>query len=248
MQAKPRLPDIDESEAREFLELLQGAPFSAPYAGQVIDWIIRDNTAHSPSHGADVAPTARAVAALWRYAAGRDLGAGEIGERVRDVAHAMSLVRDEHYAADPGRRCARTIRRCSVRKLCVAVGRRRSLAGPGRTIVISRDAHGHTLYRPVSHSEPAGTDREMLRREVLAVLAPHVHLADLRSFQGSGVLVESQQGTVEVTWWSPDLEADTSLHHPAWSTGGVRLLCSALLRGEGMTVTVQPDGALTVAQ
>ncbi|MEU2354512.1 hypothetical protein ABZ599_16345 [Streptomyces misionensis] len=97
MQTEPRLPVTDESEAREFLELLEGAPFSAPDTGQVIDWPIRDSTVHAP----DTSPAARAVAALWCYAAGHDLGAGESAERVRDVAHAMSLVADEQYAADP---------------------------------------------------------------------------------------------------------------------------------------------------
>ncbi|GHG22658.1 hypothetical protein ACFFSH_28975 [Streptomyces filamentosus] len=144
MQTEPRLPVTDESEALEFLELLEGAPFSAPYTGQVIDWLIRDSTVHAP----DTSPAARAVAALWRYAAGRDLGAGEIAERVRDVMHAMSLVADEHYAADPSPRRHRPVHGRSVRKLCVAAGRRRSLAGPGRTVVIAQGAHGHTVYRP----------------------------------------------------------------------------------------------------
>jgi hypothetical protein len=35
MQTEPRLSDTDEPEGREFLELLQDAPFSAPYAGRV---------------------------------------------------------------------------------------------------------------------------------------------------------------------------------------------------------------------
>ncbi|MDX5563286.1 hypothetical protein PYK79_08430 [Streptomyces sp. ID05-04B] len=244
MQTEPRLPVTDESEALEFLELLEGAPFSAPYTGQVIDWLIRDSTVHAP----EASPAARAVAALCRYAAGHDLGAGEIAERVRDVAHAMSLVAEEHYAADPSPRRHRPVHGRSVRKLCVAAGRRRSLAGPGRTVVIAQGIHGHTVFRPVAPSMSPDGPGETLRREVLTVLAAHVHLADRRTFQGSGVLVESRHESVEVTWWSPDPEAGPGHHHPAWSTGGVRLLCSALLRGEGMKVTVQPNGALLVAR
>ncbi|MFC7992154.1 hypothetical protein ACFUV2_22870 [Streptomyces pilosus] len=244
MQTEPRLPATDESEAQEFLELLEGAPFTAPYTAQVIDWLIRDSTVHAP----DASPAARAVAALWRYAAGHDLGAGEIAERVRDVAHAMSLVADEHYAADPSPRRPRPVRGRSVRKLCVAAGRRRSMAGPGRTVVIAQGTHGHTVYRPVAPSASPDRAGETLRREVLTVLAAHVHLADRRTFQGSGVLVECRHESVEVTWWSPDLEAEPDHHHPAWSAGGVRLLCSALLRGEGMKATVQPNGALLVTR
>ncbi|MFJ6438208.1 hypothetical protein [Streptomyces sp. NPDC091416] len=244
MQSDPRLPDTDESEAREFLELLEGAPFSAPYTGQVIDWLIRDSTVHASG----MFSAARAVAALWHYAAGHDLGAGEIAERVRDVAHAMSLVADEHYAADSSPWRLPTVRGRSVRDFCVAAGRRRSLTGPGRTVVIARDAHEHTVYRPVTGPSSSEATAEALRHEVLTVLAPHVHLADRRSFQGSGVLVESLRERVEVTWWSPDEEARSDHQHPAWITGGVRLLCSALLRGEGMEAAVQPDGALLVSR
>lgn len=244
MRTEPRLPVTDESEAREFLELLEGAPFATPYTGQVIDWLIRDSTVQAP----DASPAARAVDALWRYAAGHDLGADEIAERVRDVAHAMSLVADEHYAADPSPRRYRPVHGRSVRKLCVAAGRRRSMARPGRTVVIAEDAYGHTVYRPVSPSASSDGAGKTLRREVLTVLAPHVHLADRRSFQGSGVLVECRYESVEVTWWSPDPEVERDHHHPAWSAGGVRLLCSALLRGDGMKVTVQPNGALLVTR
>jgi hypothetical protein len=252
MQTEPRLP---ETEALEFLELLKGAPFSAPYAGQVIDWLIRDSSAQPTLGEADLAPAARAVATLWRYAAGSDLASGEISQRMSDVTHSLALIRDDHYAADNGprstRRGVRPVRGRDVRKLCVAVGHSRSLAGPGRAIVIVHHPHGHTVYRPLSALVPSGApgqSQEKLGRDVLAILAPHVRLADRRSCEGSGVLVESRREAVQVTWWSPDTASETGLGHAEpWSAGGLRSLCSTLLRSEGMTIS-QPDGALLVSR
>ncbi|MFM9462835.1 hypothetical protein ACKI1K_08265 [Streptomyces scabiei] len=252
MQTEPRLP---ESEALEFLELLKGAPFSAPYAGQVIDWLIRDSSAQPTVQAADLTPAARAVATLWRYAASRDPGAGEISQRMSDVTHALTLIRDDHYAADHGPRSAhrgvRPLRGRDVRKLCVAVGHSRSLAGPGRAVVIVHHSHDHTVYRPLGalvRSGPPCRSREKLGREVLAILAPHVRLADRRSCEGSGVLVESRREAVTVAWWSPDPASESGYGHAEpWSSGGLRSLCSTLLRSEGMTIS-QSDGALLVSR
>lgn len=252
MQTEPRLP---ESEALEFLELLKGAPFSAPYAGQVIDWLIRDSSAQPTEQAADLTPAARAVATLWRYAAGRDPGAGEISQRMSDVTHALTLIQDDHYAADHGPRSAhrgvRPLRGRDVRKLCVAVGHSRSLEGPGRAVVIVHHPHDHTVYRPLGalvRSGPPCRSQEELGREVLAILGPHVRLADRRSCEGSGVLVESRREAVTVAWWSPDPASESGYGHAEpWSSGGLRSLCSTLLRSEGMTIS-QSDGALLVSQ
>lgn len=247
-----------EAEALEFLELLEGAPFAAPYTSQVIDWLIRDSSP-SPEESA-ASPAGRAIATLRRYGDGHDLGAGEIAQRVRDVSHAMTLAQADHYAAAPGSPSAysasRTVRGRDLRKLCVVVGRGRSLAGPGRSVVIVDHACDPIVFRPLnavgstSHrpARKGAKNGERLGREVLAVLAPHVRLADRRSFEGSGVWVEARHDAVEVGWWSPDMTAETTpgLLGP-WVTGGVRSLCATLLRGEGLAIS-QDDTALLVSR
>ncbi|MFJ8752276.1 hypothetical protein ACIREO_23515 [Streptomyces sp. NPDC102441] len=255
MQTESRLP---ETEALEFLKLLEGAPFLAPYTGQVIDWLIRASS--PPPEEPDTPSAARAVAALRRYGDGHDLGAEEIAQRIRDVAHAMTLAQADHYAADPGTPSAystgRTVQGRDLRQLCVAVGRDRSLAGPGRTVVIVDRANDPSVFRPLNavgpaRSRPSRKDAESaeaLGREVLAVLAPHVRLANRQTFEGSGVLVEARRDAVEVAWWSPDMTAEGGLDLPdPWVAGGVRSLCATLLRGDGRAIS-QNDRALLVSR
>ncbi|MFZ3491835.1 hypothetical protein ACODT5_01095 [Streptomyces sp. 5.8] len=252
MQMELRLPEPD---ALEFLELLQSTPFSAPYAGQVIDWLIRSCSADPSVDRAERAPASRAVAMLWHYSAGSDPGATEIAHRMRDVSHALTLVRAEHYAAydapDHAGDGVTALGRQDVRRLCVAAGRSRTLAGPGRAIVIVRHAHEHSVYRPLSAVVRPGSstrNHEKVGREVLAILAPHVHLADRLSCEGSGVLVEPSREGVRVVWWSPDAALEAGLGHAEpWSAGGLRYLCSALLRSAGMTTSLS-DGALLVSR
>ncbi|WP_138967767.1 hypothetical protein [Streptomyces sp. YIM 121038] len=255
MQPGPHLPETDEPEALEFLRLTQSLPFSTPYTGEIVDWVTRTSSAQPQPEDAGLSPPGRAVAALRRYGSSDGLAAGEVAARMRDVAHAIALVRNDHYSAEAAHSAPRDARqiasRHEVRRLCVTAGTARSLAGPGRAVVIVQPSDEHDVYWPlgdVIRTGPRLGAEERLGREVLAILAPHVRLADRLSCEGSGVLVQTRPEAVEVAWWSPEPAAESGADIPdPWAFGGVRSLCSTLLRSEGMTIS-QRTGALLVSR
>lgn len=247
---------MSEIDANSLLSLLRSAPFSAPYLGETIDWI-RRSVQQEAEHGrGSLDVDTEALRRLDAYATDLGPGAAELGRRLSDARHALEAVRHDHYlrlmvgqGASGG--TAQVSRRAELLKLATAVGSSRVAAGPTGAIVITSVGSGSTVFRPVSPEvahQLRGVAREhkeaTVRRSaaVRALLAQHVRMADWSDPQTVGVVVDSSDTTVTVSWWESHVTGGPSL----WVEGGVRLLCAALLSDRGYTVTLAFDGALHI--
>ncbi|MCM2430919.1 hypothetical protein [Streptomyces sp. RKAG337] len=248
---------MSPTDAHTLLSLLRGAPFSAPYLGETIDWIRR-----SVRHEVEQAPFPldledETLRRLEAYAGGTEPGAAELAQRLADVRHAVATVRHEHYTAlvigqSSRSPAARVSRGSDVLKLATAVGRARVTAGPTGAIVIAAGHSGSTVFRPITSESAhrlrnAARERkeESVRRAVAIrqLLAKHVRMADWSDPSTAGVVVDSPDETVSVSWWDSE-----PIGGPGpWDEGGVRPLCLALLSGRGYTVTLAADGSLSVS-
>ncbi|WP_327378681.1 hypothetical protein OG393_32725 (plasmid) [Streptomyces sp. NBC_01216] len=249
-------PVMPETDANSLLGLLRSAPFSAPYLGEIIDWIRRSVHQEAEEGRGSYDVDAEALRRLDAYATGLGPGAAELGRRLSDARHALEAVQHDHYlrlavgqGADGS--TARVSRRSELLKLATAVGSSRVAAGPTGAIVITSAGSGSTVFRPVDPEvahQLRGAARERkeatVRRAaaVRDLLAQHVRMVDWSDPQAVGVVVESSDTTVTMSWWESHVAVGPSL----WVEGGVRLLCAALLADRGYAVAMAGDGALHV--
>lgn len=249
-------PVMSEVDTSNLLSLLRSTPFSAPYLGETIDWIRRSVRQEVDRARSPLDVEAEALRRVEAYAAGRGLGAAELGRRLSDARHALEAVRHDHYlrltvGRGAGGGAAQVSRRAELLKLATAVGSARVAVGPTGAVVITSVTSGSTVFRPVSPEvahQMRGVARE--RKEATArrsaavreLLAQHVRMADWGDPRAVGVVVDGRGATVAVSWWESHAAGGPSL----WVEGGVRLLCAALLADRGYTVVLAGDGTLHI--
>ncbi|MFJ5068423.1 hypothetical protein ACIQC7_18710 [Kitasatospora sp. NPDC088556] len=250
-------PVMSEADSNSLLSLLRSAPFTAPYLGETIDWIRRSVQQEADRARGPLDVDTEVLRRLDAYAAGRGLGAAELGRRLAGARHALEAVRHDHYlrltiGQSATGSTAQASRRAELLKLATAVGSSRVAAGPTGVIVITSAGSGSTVFRPVSPEVAhrlKGVARERkeatVRRSaaIRDLLAQHVRMADWSDPQTVGVVVDGSDATVTVSWWESHVTGGPSL----WAEGGVRSLCAALLADRGYTAALACDGTLHIA-
>lgn len=197
-------PVMSEVDTSNLLSLLRSAPFSAPYLGETIDWIRRSVRQEVDRARSPLDVEAEALRRVEAYAAGRGLGAAELGRRLADARHALEAVRHDHYlrltvGQGAGGGTAQVSRRAELLKLATAVGSARVAVGPTGAVVITSVGSGSTVFRPVSpevahrmRGVARGRKEATVRRSaaVRELLAQHVRMADWSDPWTVGVVVD----------------------------------------------------------
>ncbi|MEU5137058.1 hypothetical protein [Streptomyces californicus] len=231
------------------LRLLRRRAFSAGYLGQVIDLAVRE-AARSQFDEPDEREATRIYRWLTSYAVNRQPGCTELARAVLDVKHAQDLVRHAHYRASvvPASGLDTTVTAEQLLELATDAGRARVLAAQGGVLVIlAQNETASTVYRPVSVAQARArreAERDAKERAirhhagVVALLRPHVRMADWSKGDGCGVAVDVVRNGVSVEWWPASLPESWAM----WEEGGIRQLCAELISAR-YSVNASDDGA-----